>query len=154
MRRRRVKGLKWVGILVVLAAVVVALISAMNMGEKSPVIAAGTIAIADDLKADAKQVEHFFVIVYDEDSPMPMPFGAMKEAVPADISVPVPFTLTKESLRIMNPDAPPPKKLRLKARFDLDGVAGPDQPGDLVGQTEHVDYGSSQVQILIDKKVP
>ena len=52
----------------------------------------------------------------------------------------------------MNPDAPMPKFLRIKARFDLDGTAGPDQPGDLTGGLDHVPFGEHNVQIKIDKK--
>ncbi|MBC7661044.1 MAG: hypothetical protein H7249_15205 [Chitinophagaceae bacterium] len=146
------KGLKWLGLLGVVVLIGVAVVTALDMGEKSPVFVSGTIQINDDLKADATGVETLFVIVYDEASAMPMPYGAMKEKMPADLSSPVPFLVTKESLRIMNPDAPAPKFLRLKVRIDRDGVAGPDQPGDLTGGAEHVPFGQRDIQVLVDKK--
>ncbi len=147
------KGLKWIGLIVVLVAIVVGIITAMDMGEKSPVFVSGTIGISDELKADANGVETLFVIVYDEASPMPMPYGAMKEKMPQDLSQPIPFLVTKESLRIMNPDAPTPQSLRVKVRIDKDGVAGPDQPGDMTATMEGVAFGTRDVQLKVANKI-
>ena len=73
-----------------------------------------------------------YVVVYDMDSPMPMPYGAMKERLdsPATAGVFFPLTITKEKLMVMNPNRPVPQRMRLKARLDKDGNAGMDQPGD------------------------
>lgn len=147
------KGTKWIGLGIVVAAIVVAIVAAMDMGEKSPVYVSGEIYLPESLRADAAGVETLFVIVYDEASPMPMPFGAQKEKVPVDLSKPIPFLVTKEALRTMNPDAPPPQTMRVKVRIDKDGVAGPDQPGDLAGEVTGVAFGTQNQKIEILKKV-
>ncbi len=148
------KGLKWIGLIGVVIIVIAGFFAALNMGEKSPVFVSGTITIADELKADATGIETLFVIIYDAKSKMPMPFGAMKEKMPLDLSQPIPFLVTKEALRVMNPDAPPPQSLRIKVRIDKDGVAGPDQPGDLSGGAEQIPFGERNLQLRIDKKTP
>lgn len=145
--------LKWIALI---AVVVIggAVAIGLNMGEQSPFFVTGTIKIADELKSDAVGVETMFVIINDEANPMPMPFGAMKEKLPPDLSQPIVFSVTKEALRVMNPDAPPPKLMRVKVRIDRDGVAGPDQPGDLTGIMEHVPFGQKDLEIKIDHKAP
>ena len=68
-------------------------------------------------------VFRLYVVVFDMDSPMPMPYGAMKERLdsPATAGVFFPLTITKEKLRVMNPNRPVPQRMRLKARLDKDG---------------------------------
>jgi hypothetical protein len=146
------KGLKWIGLIVVLAAVGIGLMAALDMGEKSPLFVSGEILVAEPLRSDATGSETLFIIVYDEASPMPMPFGAQKERVPKDLSQPIPFLVTKEALRMMNPDAPSPKSMRVKVRIDRDGVAGPDQPGDLTGEATGVAFGTRDQTIEIKRK--
>lgn len=146
------KHLKWVGLVVVLAAIGIGMMTALDMGEKSPVFVKGEIIVPEALRADATGVETLFIIVYDEASPMPMPFGAQKEKAPVDLSQPIPFLITKEALRVMNPDAPQPQSMRVKVRLDKDGIAGPDQPGDLTGEVTGVPFGKSDQTIEISKK--
>jgi len=147
-----VKGLKWVGIIGVVVIVIAGFFAALDMGEKSPVFVSGTITIPEEYKGDAAGVATLFVIIYDANSPMPMPFGAMKEPMPADLSQPIPFLVTKESLQTMNPDAPAPEVLRVKVRIDKDGIAGPDQPGDLTGGAEQIRFGERNLGLVINKK--
>lgn len=147
------KGLKWVGVIVILGVIAIALYSALDQGEKSPIFAAGTVELSPELQGDATGMQTMFVTVFDEESPMPMPYGAMKEHLPADFSQPVTFLITKEKLMVMNPDAAQPKRLRVKVRLDKDGVAGPDQPGDLVGIVEHVPFGERNAAVKISQKI-
>ncbi len=147
------KKLKWIGIIVVLVVTVVALISAGLEGEKSPVYVQGEIVIPENLRGDAEGVKTLFVIIYDEASPMPMPFGAQKEKMPVDLTKPIPYFVTKEALQMMNPDAPPPQSMRVKVRIDKDGIAGPDQPGDLTGEVTSVAFGTTGKTIEIQKRV-
>ncbi len=147
------KGLKWIGIIVVLVTIGIGLVTALDMGEKSPLFVEGEIIVPEALRNDATGVNTLFIIVYDEASPMPMPFGAQKEKVPADFTRPIPFFVTKEALRMMNPDAPSPQSMRVKVRLDKDGVAGPDQPGDLTGEVTGVAFGTKGLTLEIKKKV-
>lgn len=147
------KGLKWIGVIVVLVIIGIALYSAIDQGEKSPIFAAGTVELTPELQGDAVGIQTMFVTVFDEESPMPMPYGAMKENLGSDFNQTQTFLITKEKLMVMNPDAPQPKKLRVKVRLDKDGIAGPDQPGDLVGIVEHVNFGERNTAVKISQKV-
>jgi hypothetical protein len=148
------KSFKWVGLAGIIIAIVAAMFTALNMGEASPVYVTGTITIPEEMRGDAAGTGTLFVIINDEANPMPMPFGAMKEKMPLDLSQPIPFFVTKESLRMMNPDAAPPKVMRVKVRIDKDGTAGVDQPGDLTAIVEHVNFGTKDLAITINHRVP
>jgi hypothetical protein len=43
--------------------------------------------------------------------------------------------------------------MRVKVRFDKDGMGGADQPGDLVGIVEHVQFGADNVRLKIQQKI-
>ncbi len=151
------KRITLIGALIIGAIAVIALVAALNMGEKSPIYAAGKIEVAPEFKEDAQAFETLFVIVFDPDSPMPMPMGAMKERLNGGFKDGFSFALTKEKMLRMamagGDDSQHPKYLRIKARLDKDGLAGPDQPGDLVGIVENVPFGSDQVIVKIEKKI-
>ena len=148
------KGLKWIGVGAVALIIVVAFVTALSEGERSPVFVSGHVEIAPELQNDARGFRTLFVIINDQESPMPMPLGAMKEHPPEDPSKPWAFLVTKESLMMMNPDAPLPRNLRVKVRFDMDGRAGPDEPGDLVGIVENVPFSTTDLVIKVDRKIP
>ena len=140
------KRITLIGGVILALIIVISLVTALNMGEKSPIYAAGKVTVAPELSADAHSIETLFVIVFDPDSPMPMPMGAMKERLPGGLQDGFAFSLTKEKMIRMGGgmgDEPShhPKYLRLKARLDKDGLAGPDQPGDIVGIVENVPFG-------------
>ena len=132
----------------------IAIFSASEHGEKSPFFARGNIELDPSLVEDADGISTLYVVVYDMDSPMPMPYGAMKERLDSSATAGVffPLTITKEKLRVMNPNRPVPQRMRLKARLDKDGNAGMDQPGDLTGEISGINFGESNVTILINSK--
>ncbi len=140
-----------IGLVVIIA---IAFSSALQMGEKSPIYVSGTVEISPELIPEASGITTLFIILHDASSQMPMPFGAMKERLSADFTKPYSFKITKEGMMMMNPDAAIPPYFRVKARLDKDGVAGADQPGDLVGSLENVKSGSSSVTIKIERKIP
>jgi hypothetical protein len=83
-----------------------------------------------------------------------MPYGAQKiplsqnpEAVVAR------FILTKDNLQLMNPNAPVPSILKLKARLDLDGTGGKDKKGDLTGMLSNIKLGTQDLSLAIDTVV-
>jgi hypothetical protein len=63
------------------------------------------------------------------------------------------FKLTKENLRVMAEASNPPQKVTIKARLDMDGLGGSDQPGDIVGILENVDWGARNLTIALDQLV-
>lgn len=143
----------WGSILIV-AMIAVAIFAALQFGEKSPVIAAGSIELASELTEDALGYRTLYITVFDANSPMPMPYGAMRTEIDNDAEGQFfDFLLTKENLQIMNPSSPFPQTLRIKARLDKDGIGGQDQPGDLTGEQNDIAVGSDSVRIQIDKKI-
>lgn len=103
------------------------------------------------IKKDAG-IRTLFVILYDGDSPRPMPYGAVKVDLKEDAKGTFyKGDLTSENVQTMG-GGPIPKNLRLKARLDKDGSAGMDQPGDLVGIIEKAKAGD-KVKIKIAKAI-
>jgi hypothetical protein len=147
------KRITLIGILIVGLVAAIAISVALNTGEKSPIYVAGTVELPSEMQADAAGIRTMFVTIFDEESPMPMPYGATKEYLPDDLSQPIAFYLTKEKLQLMNPDARAPRYMRVKVRFDKDGMGGADQPGDLVGIVEHVQFGAENVRLKIQQKI-
>lgn len=150
-----------VGVIVVLVAAVVGVFTALQFGEKSPIYASGSVRLPSELAADAAGIETMYVVVYNPDSPMPMPYGAMRLRLPEPVMASgtqfFDFFITKERLQVMNENdqmRPPPARLRLKVRLDRDGVAGPDRPGDLTGNLPLIELGSTGIEITIDQVIP
>ena len=75
----RIKYLGWSAVLLALVASAIAL---NNFGEKSPLIASGSVHIEASLEEQAVGLRTLYITVFDQNSPMPMPFGAMKEKLP------------------------------------------------------------------------
>jgi hypothetical protein len=111
------------------------------------------VAITDStLQKKDVGIRTLFFVIYDADSAMPMPFGAMKVTLDKDAKgVFYKGTLTSENVMAMSGGAPP-KNMRIKARLDKDGSAGRDEPGDLTGVADHVTVGSS-IKITVDKAI-
>ena len=110
------------------------------------------IKLNDKLVKSAAGLRTLYLIVYDAESPMPMPFGALKVDLSQDATAQVfKGTLDESNLKVMGQGGTP-KKLRIKARLDKDGSAGKDSPGDIVGQVEGIVLGGKAV-VLIDKAI-
>lgn len=149
------KGLsRWavpVIIVVIIAAVVFA---AGRFADQPKIFARGTIELAPELLDKAAGIETLFVVLYDADSPAPLPYGAMRDVIRiADQSSLGDFILTPERVQVMRPGTPEPTNFRLKFRLDRDGQGGQDQLGDLVGEVERVAYGTENIKVSINKIV-
>lgn len=142
-------------LLAALTTVIAACIgAALYFGKTSPVIAEGNVSLAPGFDAQAQGMRTLFIIVRDPQSPMPMPYGAMVSTLPNEPSgTLMSFKLTKENLRVMNESQTPPQKITIKARLDLDGLGGADQPGDIIGILENVDWGATNLTINLDQLV-
>ncbi|NRA66364.1 MAG: hypothetical protein HRU19_17895 [Pseudobacteriovorax sp.] len=128
---------------------VISLVAAFNFGEESQPYVSGKVTIDASLDDKAQFSKTLFLIVFGDQ--IPMPYGAMKIRLKEPLSSdnPVEFRLTKERLQLMNESRPLPRILRVKARLDRDGIAGPDQPGDIVGFLDDVPVGAYDQEILI-----
>lgn len=147
--------------IVLLAVVGYSLYQANNVGQKSPVYLGGTIEVAPDLKSNIDSQTTLFLVLYDQNSPMPMPYGAIKETIePGQLkNGTFDFLITKEKLQVMaaamgNENPKVPETFRLKVRVDRDGVGGRDQPGDISGQLSGLPYGKKDVALKLDTLVP
>jgi hypothetical protein len=151
MRKRRLFVLS----AVVIFVLVVAMVAALKFGEKSPLIAAGTVTLAPELTDKAKDISTLYLIVRDATSQSPMPIGAARKRISTGAKGTFyEFVLTREFLQLMVPESALPPNLSIKARLDVDGEGGVDTPGDLVGEIKGIALGASGVQIVIDRAIP
>jgi hypothetical protein len=112
-------------------------------------LASVEVTVDDKVTTNVAGVRTLYVIVYDNGSQMPRPYGAMKVDLKADAKGTVykgDLTVDPEgkagNVKLMGATTLP-KSIRLKARLDKDGSAGMDQPGDVVGKVDKVDVGGS-----------
>lgn len=116
-----------------------------------PQLFADVIVKLDDAKLQTKGagIRTLFVSLYDAASQGPRPYAAMKVDLAKDAKGLVyEGKLDASNVMVMG-DGPTPKTWRIKAKLDKDGSAGPDSPGDLIGQATGVASGS-KVEIKID----
>ena len=143
----------WMIFLLFSAAVTGSIMMVSQFAETAPVIVSGSLKIRSDLKSHVPGHNHLFVVLFDQESPMPMPYAAARYRVSSNTEQKgefFSFFLTEQNTQIMNPGGQRPKRLRVKARLDQDGVAGPDQPGDLTGEISDILWGTKGIEIEID----
>lgn len=147
------KKVALIGVVLLLVVAGISLVAAFNFGETSKPHAAGLIQVDPSVDDKAQYAKTLFLVVFGSD--MPMPYGAMKIRLdePLSSSHPLNFRITKERLQLMNENRPLPRELRIKARLDRDGIAGPDQPGDMTGEISGVYPGATDLTILINRYV-
>jgi hypothetical protein len=116
-----------------------------NTADQKQKLASVEVTVDKAVEDKTAGIRTLYVIVYNNDSPMKMPYGAMKVDLKADAKGSIyKGEITMANLQRMNPNAPTPtKSIRLKARLDKDGSAGMDQPGDLTGNLDSVDVGGN-----------
>jgi hypothetical protein len=136
-----------------LAPVLIALAAPIARAEAAKPFADVEIKL-DDAKLAAKGagVHTLFITIYDAASQAPRPYGAVKVDLAKDASKGTIYkgTLDQNNVMVMG-GGEMPKKLRIKAKLDKDGSAGPDEAGDLVGTTE-TELGGKAV-VTIDKAI-
>lgn len=146
------KKLGLIGGAVIAVVIAIAAITAGRMGETSHAYARGQIILDDSLTEQAKGITTLFIIASGPDRPMPL--GAFRKTLSSDAKGAFyDFVLTKDNMQRMMGDAEFPSEFKLKARLDRDGSAGPDQPGDLVGDVFPVKLGQEGVEIRIGRMV-
>ena len=120
--------------------------------QTAPVIVSGSVALEPDLEKEARYNSHIFVVLFDEESPMPMPYAAARYKLTSEPKAGTFFSffLTEQNTQIMNPGRKQPKKLRVKVRLDADGVAGADKVGDITGELRSLPWGSENVRISLN----
>ncbi|MGE0172346.1 MAG: hypothetical protein AB7T49_06160 [Oligoflexales bacterium] len=155
------KKIGLIGFVIVAVFIAIGLKTALNTGVKSPIWAEGKIVLDPQLKDHGSKLTTLYLVIYDLDSPRPMPYGAMRERLAENEFADgvYDFRITKEKLQIMGGGMGDsggdhhPTNLRVKARLDFDGVAGVDQPGDVTGEVSPVPFGKSDLTITIDKLI-
>ena len=125
-----------------------------NFAQQSPVYARGYLELDPELEQDAADIRHLFLSVFDADSPLPMPYGAQRVVLSKSAKGRFyEFVLSKDNTTVMNTQRDTPQRLRVKARLDRDGIAGPDKKGDFTGETDALPIGSSGITLKIDKRI-
>lgn len=144
---------RWALAVVVFAIIALVLAVVSRFATKSLVYARGLVKVEASLEEKARGIKTLFMILYDLDSPNPMPYGAARFRLSDDPRGEFfHFALTRENLQLMNPNSEKlPSKLRLKARLDRDGSAGADQSGDLTGEVSTLELGQENVELIISK---
>jgi hypothetical protein len=150
-----VKGFpRWALPIIVVGILGLVILIAGKFADQPTIFASGDIELSSELMDKATGIETLFIVVFDADNPMPMPYGAMRDSISLSGKAQVTdFILTPERLQIMRPGSPVPKNFRLKVRLDRDGQGGQDQPGDLVGQIDRVAYGAEHIHVSINQLV-
>jgi hypothetical protein len=135
------------GIVILMGVIYVA----MNFAEKPAIVAKVIPTLSDEVKSLATHHSVIYVTLFDEATPMP--YAAMREVISVGPEGKLrDLFVTEEKIQVMNPSRPRPSSMRLKVRLDADGSAGPDQPGDITGETRGVTWGQDAgVQVLLDK---
>jgi len=140
------------GVIALVLVIVGAIMTAGKMGETSVAHARGKVVLSDAVKEAAVGANTLFVIVSGVESPMP--YAAMRITLSGNLHGELDdFVLTNERVQRMRPEEPWPAEFKLKARLDRDGTAGPDQPGDLVGEIAVVKDGSENLVLTIDRVI-
>lgn len=147
------KKLGLVGGIVILIIMVIAALSAGKMGETSHAFGRGRVILDPSLVESAKGVKTLFIVMSGPDRPMPL--GALRKVVDSSKGgVLYEFILTRDNMQMMMGSEQVPERFKLKARLDRDDQAGPDQPGDLVGEVLDIPRGQDGIEIVISKVIP
>ncbi len=124
-----------------------------RFSEKSQVYAGGSISLAPDLASKAETLRNLFIVVFDQESAAPMPYGALRVQLnDAPQGTFHHFILTRENLSVMaGKQAPDLSTLRIKAPLTSSTFIGQDSQGDLYGEVKDIPMGKEGVEIVIDK---
>ena len=146
---------RWsVAVIFVLAAVgTIATVS--QFAEQDAIYVQGSIELKPELEERATGIRTLYMALFDADSPAPIPYGAIRYHLSEDAKGTFyTFVITEANLQKMPASAASnPRVLRVKARLDATGMAGPDKPGDLVGELPRVERGSRSVRLVIDRSI-
>jgi hypothetical protein len=83
-----------------------------------------------------------------------MPYAAKKVSLTKDaVGVFFNFDLDTSNVMVMSQKIPP-KTFDIKFKLDVDGSAGPDSSGDIVGVLTKVKRGSKDLSLKLTKVVP
>lgn len=112
------------------------------------ILASGSIEVVPELAGMAKQITTVFVIVRSQ-TPGGPPFAVVK--LKNEMRSSLPFEITTKDVMGMGGQMPADPKIVV--RFDIDGSAGPEQPGDLVGELGQLQPGQRNVVVQVDRMV-
>ena len=111
------------------------------------VLAAGTIEVSPALLDRSKQIGTLFVMLRSAAGGPPYAVARLQNPRTGEA---LPFSLTGDN--VMAPGVPLPADARLIVRFDADGSAGPEAPGDLVGDVSVDAPGMSGLKVVVDRE--
>ncbi len=126
--------------------------AALN-GRPSPTYMTLKVSLRADLVEQAQSMRTLFFVFEDASSPEPKIWVAYRERLKAPLSAPMEFIFRPEKIQLTGAKRQDvPASVHVKVRLDLDGLAGPDQIGDITATLSNQALGS-QLSILLDTQV-
>jgi hypothetical protein len=123
-------------------------------GEEEPsraaengVLAAGRIEVSPELLDRSKQIGVVYVML--RSAAGGPPYAVVRLENPRS-GEPIPFELTAQNVMVQG--VPLPADAKIIARFDADGSAGPEAPGDLVGESLVDGVDAQAVMVLVNRE--
>jgi len=148
-----VKKIFWIGGIVILMSVILALVLAVKYGEKEAMYFSGKVTLDPKLETDARDIRTLYLSLFDDAVESRRPYGAMRIQLTSTPKGRVAsFTANRDTVQVMFPGSGSPSMFRIRARLDRDGLAGPARPGDLIGEISNIKSGSRNIEINIDSK--
>lgn len=104
----------------------------------------GQITISPELRSSLERTDILYIMARKDVGP---PLAVKKVQ---DLQFPLSYSLSAED--VMFPGTPFQGEVRIVARIDRDGNAGPAQPGDLEGMKNPVRVGDQKADVLINQR--
>lgn len=111
------------------------------------VLVEGSIRVTPELADRSKQIGVVYVMIRPAGGGAPYAVARLQNPRSGDE---IPYRLTEAN--VMLPGAPVPANAQVIARFDADGAAGPEAPGDLVGEAAVGTVGNTRLDILVSRE--
>jgi len=103
------------------------------------------VELAPELADQGQGARTLFFIFYKETEPSSKVWVAYREQLEGPLVESRKFVFNKEKIQLYRDNWQAPDEFRGKIRLDLDGFAGPDQPGDIIGWLPMQPIGSSVI---------
>lgn len=124
-----------------------AFVPAQTLPGSGKVVVKGSVEVAPDLVDRSKQISTIYVIVRGAQGGPP--YAVQKVENPR--SGTLEFEITDAN--VMMAGASAPENAKVVVRFDADGAAGGEAPGDLVGESEPIALGAEGVKVVVNRSV-
>lgn len=131
---------------------------AYTNGRPSPTYLQMTVKILPQFRQRAQTMDTLFFIFRKDAAPSSPVWLVYRERLASPLTDSRQFSFRKENIQLVNGDwQQMPARLHVQVRLDLDGLAGPDQPGDMIGWSPGQNLGGNatiELDTLVDSLPP